>query len=131
MLAINSFIAKVSVQLINLFETADDQPLEIKFRRDARIEIDVERVVMRLERPRRRAGCQRRQHRRFDFYKVAVVQETANLAHDFVTQFEYFTRRKIVRVSRFQFQAAGDQIGVALALANFRIVYAVHLVRHW
>jgi hypothetical protein len=33
-----------------------------------------------------------------------------------------------VSESSFQFQTAGDQVDVALALANLRIVNAVHLV---
>jgi hypothetical protein len=46
---VDAFVAKVSIQLIDLFESANHQPFQIKFRRDARIQIDVERVVMCLK----------------------------------------------------------------------------------
>ena len=43
--------------------TSNHQPLEVQLQRDPQIQIDVERVVMRDERPRRRAAGDRVQHR--------------------------------------------------------------------
>src|SRR3546814_9450761 len=53
-----SFITEVAVDLVNLLETANDQSLEEQFRRDAQIQIAIERVVMCHERPRRRAASE-------------------------------------------------------------------------
>src|SRR5437870_822409 len=52
----DTLIAKVSIQLIDLFKAANEQAFEIKLRRDSRIKIDVECVVMCLEWFRRRAS---------------------------------------------------------------------------
>ena len=50
------FVAEVAVDLVDARQPADDQPLQVKLRRDAHEEVDVERVVMRDERPRRGAA---------------------------------------------------------------------------
>src|SRR3546814_17216615 len=67
-----SFITEVAVDLVNLLETANDQSLEEQFRRDAQIQIAIERVVMCHERPRRRAASDRLQHRRLDFDETEI-----------------------------------------------------------
>ena len=125
----DALIAEVAVQLIDFFKAAYDQPLQIKFRGDARVKIDVQRVVMRLERTRGGARGERRQHRRLDFDVAMLVEKASNLAHYFRAQLENFARCQITFIA-FKFQTAGDQIGVALTLPNLRIVYAMHFVRH-
>ena len=107
MLSVDAFVTKVSIQFIDLFETANDQPLQVKLRRDARVEIDVKRVVMCLERTRGGAGCQRRQHWCFDFDITVLVEKTPNLTYDFRAQLEYLSRRQSIFVT-FQFQTTGD-----------------------
>ena len=84
---------------------------------------------MRFERLGRRACRQRRQHRRFDFDVIVLVEEAANLAHGFRAQLKHFARRQVALFAP-EFQTAGDQIGIALPLANLGIVDPVHLVRH-
>src|SRR5205085_11380255 len=59
----DAFVAEVAVEFINLLEAADEQTLQIQLRRDARVELDVERVVMRLKRLRGCARCDGREHR--------------------------------------------------------------------
>ena len=53
--------AEVAIDLIDAVEAADDQALQIKLRRDSRIEVYVERVVMGDKRTRETAppamGC--------------------------------------------------------------------------
>ena len=97
----DAFVAEVSVQLINLFKAAHDQPLQIKFRRDACVEIDVERVVMRLKWTCGGASGERCEHRRLDFDVAVFVEKAANLAHHFRAQLKNFARRQIVRVALF------------------------------
>ena len=67
----NAFVPEIPVQLENLVESADEQPLEIKLRRDAQVKIEAERLVMGAERFRRRAAGHGLQHRRFHFQKPA------------------------------------------------------------
>src|SRR5215210_6674197 len=52
----DAFVAEVAVQLINPLEAADEEALEVEFGRDAQIQVYVERVVMRDEGARGRAG---------------------------------------------------------------------------
>ena len=78
----DAFVAEVAVHLENLVETADEQSLQIKLRRDPQKEIDPERLVMGAERLRRRAACDRLQHRRFHFLKPARLHEAPHLAHE-------------------------------------------------
>ena len=64
---VDALISKVVPDLVHAVESADDQPLEIQLVGDAQKQRHVERVVVRGERPRRRATVQRLQHRRLHF----------------------------------------------------------------
>ena len=66
---IRAFVSEHSIYFEDPVETTDDAALEEQFRRDPQVQIDVESIGMRDERPRRRATRQRLQHRRFDFEK--------------------------------------------------------------
>ena len=69
------FVPEVTVDLVDAFDAADRQPLQIELRRDAQEQLHVERVVMRHERPRERAAGNRLHHRRLDLEIAARVQE--------------------------------------------------------
>ncbi len=77
----HTLVAEVAIDLVHALEAADHQTLQIKLRRDAQIQIDVERVVMRDERPRHRAARDRLHHRRLDFQEVQRVEEIAQVLH--------------------------------------------------
>ena len=85
-------VAEVAVDFVDLLEAADDQPLQIKLGRDARVKVDVERFVVRDERARRRAGRQRRKHRRLDFDVASVVEIMADFADDLRAPLEDLAR---------------------------------------
>ena len=70
----DALIAEVAVDLVHALQAADDQALQVQLRRDAQVQIDVERVVMRDEGPRRGAAVQRLHHGRFDFDEAALLQ---------------------------------------------------------
>ena len=78
----DAFVAEVAVHFEDLVEPADEQSFQVKLRRDAQIEIDPERLVMRAKRLRRRAARDGLQHRRFHFLKPARFHEAPHLAHD-------------------------------------------------
>jgi hypothetical protein len=50
----NSFVPKISIQLENFCESADEQSFQIKLRRDAKKKIETERFVSGAERLGRR-----------------------------------------------------------------------------
>ncbi len=64
-----ALVAEVAIDFIHAIESAHHQPLQIKFRRDAQVQIHVERVVVRHKRTRHRAACDGLHHRRLDFDK--------------------------------------------------------------
>ena len=71
----DALIAKVSVDFIHTIEAADDQALQIKLRRNAEIQVEIEGVVMRPERPRDRSARNGLHHRCFDFDISARIEK--------------------------------------------------------
>ena len=123
----DALVTKVAIELVDFFEATHQQTLQIQLRGDARVKIDIERVVMCFEGTRRGPGRQRRQHRRFDFNISMILEDSSQLSHHRRAPFKHLARRE--RVVFLELQTAGNQIDVALALPNFGIVDAVHLVR--
>ena len=70
----DAFVAIDAAQLVDPLHAADQQPLEVQLQRDPQEQVDVERVVMRLERPGRGAAGDRVQRRPFDFDEAAAVR---------------------------------------------------------
>ena len=62
-------------ELVDLLEAAHDAALEVELGGDAQVEVAVERVVVRDERPGRRAAVDRLQRRRLDLDEAALVEE--------------------------------------------------------
>jgi len=112
-------VSEVAIDLVDAFETAHDQPLQIQLRRDAHVEIGIERVVMRDEGTRRRAAVDRLQHRRFHLDEAAGFQLPADGRNDF--------RARDENVAHF---GVGDQIEIALAVARLDVFETVKFFRH-
>ena len=74
----DALVAEDPADLVDAVEAAHDQPLEVELRRDAQVEVHVERVVVGHERPRRRAAGDRLHHRRLDLEEAARVEERAD-----------------------------------------------------
>ena len=98
----------------SLVHAADEQPLVIKLQRDAQIKFAAERVVIGLERLRRRAAGNRLHHRRLDFHIAAPVEEIPDFADDGAA-LEHHVLHVGIR----------DQIEIALAVADFGVFEAV------
>ena len=71
----DALVAEVAVDLVDALEAAHHQALEVQLRGDAHEEVDVERVVVRGEGPRRRARDQRVHHRGLHLDEVPRVEE--------------------------------------------------------
>ncbi len=113
----HALVAEIAIDLVHAFEAADHQPLEIQLRRDAQVHVHVERVVMRLERPRRRAARDGLQHRRLDFEEVHRVEEIAQVAQDAVARDEDAAALLV-----------DDEIHVALPITRVDVGHAMPLV---
>ena len=59
-------VAEHAADLVDLLDAADEQPLQRQFQGDAQEQVDVEGVVVRLERPGRGAAGDGVQRRRLD-----------------------------------------------------------------
>src|SRR5262245_19580832 len=84
---------------------------------------------MRDERLCGRAGRERRELGSFDLDITSLIEEVANFADDLRSPLEYFpgcqfSRRQFVR------RAAGDQVDIALTVAQFFILHPMPFIRH-
>ena len=113
----DTFVTEVTVDFEHTVETTDHQTLQVQFRRDTQVHVQVQGVVMGDERTRRRAARDHLHHWGFH-HKVAVDHELADTGHDLGANFEGLTGF-IVR----------DEIQVALTIARFLILQAVEFVR--
>jgi hypothetical protein len=75
-------VAVHAPQLVHPLDPADQQPLQVQFQRDPHEEPHVQRVVVRQERPRRRAAGDRMQRRTLDLAESGVGQRAADRLHD-------------------------------------------------
>ena len=113
----DAFVAEISVELKNLIESTDKQTLEVKLRSDAQKEIDPEGVVVRFKRLGRSSTRNRLHHGCLDLDERTVFEEAANFTNDGDALFKNFQRLRV-----------GDQVEVALAVFDFRVLNSVPLV---
>ena len=114
MLARQPLVAEVAADLVDAVEAADHQPLQVQLGRDPHVEVEVERVVVGLERLRRRAADDPVQHRRLHLEEAARVEEAADAAHDRAPLAEHLAHLGV-----------DHQVDVALAVADLRVRQAV------
>ena len=114
--AVHALVAEVLAELVDPFETAYDEFFEVELRGDAKVEVDVERVVVRDERPCRGTARNGLQNRRFDFEIPLRVEELAHGRHDLRALDEDFAHLRIDR-----------QIDITLAVAHFGVGEGVEM----
>ena len=114
---VHALVAEQTADLIDALEAADDALLEVQLRGDPHIHIDIERVMVRDERARRRAARGRVEHGCFHLNKAAAVHEPADLRDDPAALFE--------RVAHF---GVHDEIDKALPVAELGVLESVELL---
>ena len=114
----HTLVAEVAVDLVDPFQPADHQTLQIQLGRHAQVQIDIQRVVVGDERPRGGAAGDDLHHRRFHFEEAACIQPVADRTHDAAAGNEH--RARLGR---------DDQVDIALAVTLFDIGQPVPLVR--
>ena len=97
---------------------ADRQPLQIQLGGDPQEQLHVERIVVRLERPRQRAAGNRLHHRRLDFEIPARRHERADRGDHAASRLEDPARIRI-----------DDEVEIALPIADLDVGQAVPLLR--
>ena len=115
----DAFVAEVAVDLVDPLQAAHHQPLQIQLRRDAQVEVDIQRVVMRDKRTRRGAAVERLHHGRFHFDEAAASSCRRSEA--------MMLRARHEDLAHF---GIGDQIEIALAVAGLHVFQAVPFLGH-
>jgi hypothetical protein len=116
----NAFIAEVAVDLEHLVgQPGDQRALEVEFRRDAQVHVELECVVVRLEGLRRCAAIDGMQHRRLDLHEALVLHEAADTRDDLRALLE--TQLRIL---------VGQDIKMALAVAQLDVGETVPFFGH-
>ena len=108
--AVHALVAEVLAELVDAVESADDQFLEVKFRGDAQVEVDVERVVVGDERTRRCAAGDGLEDRGLDLDVAPFVEELAHRGHDPGAADEGLLHLRV-----------DDQVQIPLAVAHLRV----------
>src|SRR4029078_6065040 len=111
-------VPEVAVDLVDLLDPPDDEPLQEEFRRDPEVELEVERVVMGLEGPRESAPRDGMHHGGVDLEIPALVQEAADEANDRRTGLEDPPRLRV-----------HGEIEVPLPVAPLHVLSPVPLLR--
>ncbi len=114
----HALVAEAPVDLVHPLEPADDQSLEVELRRDAQIELHVERVVVRDERARRRTARDGVQHRRLDFEELTLLHESPHGRDDLEARLEDLPDLWV-----------GDEVDIALTIAGLGVGQTVVLLR--
>ncbi len=73
-LPVDPLVAKVPPDLEDPFEPPHQQPLQVELRGDAQVQVEVQRLVMRHERPGQRPPVRRLQHGRLHLEEVPTAQ---------------------------------------------------------
>ena len=115
----DSFVPEIAIEFEDFCQATDEKALQVQLGSDAHGEWHIQRIVMRLERPRRSAAGHVVKHGCFDFEVAALVEEVANLGDDLRTDDEEVGAR-LVR----------HQIEMALAVLCFAIRKSMPLVGH-
>ena len=113
----DALVAEAAADLEHLVEAADDEALEVELGRDAQVEVGVEGVVVRDERPRRGAPGDGVQQGRLHLDEALVPQSAAHVAHDVAAHLQQLARALV-----------GPQVDLALAVAGLDVADAVPLV---
>ena len=74
-----ALVAEVLAQLVDALDPADDQALQVELGRDPQVEVAVERVVVRHERPGECAAVDRLEDGRLDLDEALGVEPAAGL----------------------------------------------------
>src|SRR5260370_25003632 len=89
----------------------------MEFRRDAQVQINVQRVVVGDERARPRPTWERMHHRRFYFDVASLIEKLSQLLNHSCAGRKYLARFLV-----------GDEVEIALPVAQFHVRQAVPLL---
>ena len=113
---VDALVAEHCADLVNLFDAADNAPLQVQLGRNTQRHIEVESVQVRVERAGRGAAVHRLQDWRLDLEIPTLIKRRAQRSQHLTTRSDH--------LSRFR---AHDQVDISLADP---ILVGQRLVRH-
>src|ERR1051326_3710698 len=117
--AINTLIAEIAPNLINALKTSYDQPLEVEFHGDTQVQIAIQSIVMGYKRARGGATLQWLQDWCLYLNETVCIKVTAHCCNCAAAAHE----------DTPGFFAVGNQVEIALALADLLILQPMILFR--
>ena len=117
---IDALVAEHAADLIHTLKAADDQALEVQFKRDAQAHILVQRVIMRLERARGGAARIGDEHRGLDLNEALRVKIAADAAYHLGALDE-----SVLHVG------VHNEVGISLTVAEVNVCQAVIFLRQY
>ena len=111
---VHTLVAEVFAQFIYTVETTYDQLLEVEFRCDTQVEINIQRVVVCDKRTCRCAARNRLQNRGLNLQIASLVEELAHGADDLAALDEDILHLRI-----------DDQIHIALTITQFWVAECI------
>ena len=90
--SIYTFVTETAIDFVHARQTTHEQTLQVQLRRDAKVQVDVQRVVMRDERPGRGAAGDRLHHRRLDLQIPPRLHETPHSRNQLRPELKYTDR---------------------------------------
>ena len=117
---IHTLVTENSADLKDSLEASDEKPLQIELERDPKLQIDVERIEVCLERSCRSTTGIGYQQRCLDFHEVTLSEEVTDLLDDLGSLLE-----------RILYLRVHDEVEISLAVTDLSILKALVLVREW
>ena len=114
---VEALVAENAADLVDLFQAADNEALEVELNRDAELQVLVEGVEVGLKGPGRRAAGVGNQHGGLDLEEALAVQIAADAADDFGAVDEGFAHVLV-----------HDEVDVPLPVAHVGVGQAVELL---
>ena len=111
-------VTKITINLVDLFITTDNQSFQIQFRCDTQKQVHVQRIVEGSERPCSGTTRNGLHHRCFDFQIAKPVQVLTNVLHNAAAHAKGVSRHIV-----------HDEIDIALPVAGFLVGQTVKLFR--
>ena len=111
-----AFIAEDTAQLVDLVESANDEPLEVELGGDAKVEALVERVMVSCKGSRHRPSGHGHQHRGVDLDEPTSVQKATDAVDDAAAHQE-----------DIHHVGVGDEVEVTLTVTLLHIAQAMEL----
>ena len=115
-----AFVAEDAPDLEHSLHAADDESLEVQLQRDSKVQLHVQRVVVRDERACVRAAGLHVQHRGLDLDEPAAVQRAAEAGDHLVADAEVLAGLVVDDEVRVALAEAGVGVGEAVPLVGQR-----------